>query len=90
MESDEVKKMRDLEALRHIIAQWNSNRLDLFSLSEPNEVIMLLYIFVLDFSLSHANAGLEELPFLKTFSVLVANLYSFSWLLFQVRRPVTL
>ncbi|KAK2715850.1 afadin-like isoform X2 [Artemia franciscana] len=37
MESDEVKKMRDLEALRHIIAQWNSNRLDLFSLSEPNE-----------------------------------------------------
>ena len=35
---DEERKWRDREALRHIIGQWNANRLDLFSLSEPNEV----------------------------------------------------
>lgn len=35
----EDRKWRDREALRHIIGQWNANRLDLFSLSEPNEVI---------------------------------------------------
>ena len=34
----EDRKWRDREALRHIITQWNANRLDLFSLSEPNEV----------------------------------------------------
>lgn len=27
------------EQLRRIILQWNENRLDLFALSEPNEVI---------------------------------------------------
>lgn len=26
------------EALRNVIAQWNANRLDIFELSEPNEV----------------------------------------------------
>ena len=41
MES-EKKKWRDRESLRHIIDQWNANRLDLFSLSEHNEVILLL------------------------------------------------
>jgi hypothetical protein len=34
----EDRKWRDREALKHIIGQWNANRLDLFSLSEPNEV----------------------------------------------------
>lgn len=33
-----VRKMQDLETLRHIISQWNANRLDLFELSMPNEV----------------------------------------------------
>ncbi|XP_057376791.1 afadin-like isoform X2 [Daphnia carinata] len=33
----EDRKWRDREALKHIIGQWNANRLDLFSLSEPNE-----------------------------------------------------
>jgi len=28
------------DALRQLIAQWNANRLDLFEISEPNEVIM--------------------------------------------------
>jgi hypothetical protein len=34
------KWQQDREALRHIISQWNANRLDLFSLSEPNEVLL--------------------------------------------------
>merc|ERR1711909_199296 len=29
--------MRDFEALKQIITQWNANRLDLFELSLPNE-----------------------------------------------------
>ena len=32
------KRMLDREALRNMIQQWNANRLDLFELSEPNEV----------------------------------------------------
>ena len=35
---DEERKWRNREALRHIIGQWNGNRLDLCSLSEHNEV----------------------------------------------------
>ncbi|KAG8238213.1 hypothetical protein J437_LFUL018257, partial [Ladona fulva] len=30
-------RVQEREALRHVIAQWNANRLDLFELSEPNE-----------------------------------------------------
>ena len=33
-----ARKHADLDTLRHIIAQWNANRLDLFELSLPNEV----------------------------------------------------
>ena len=33
-----AKKAADREALRHVIQQWNANRLDIFELSEPNEV----------------------------------------------------
>ena len=40
MQDFEERKWRDREALRHIIGQWNANRLDLFSLSEPNEVLL--------------------------------------------------
>lgn len=29
------------ETLRQLIAQWNANRLDLFEISEPNEVTLL-------------------------------------------------
>lgn len=43
----EDRKWRDREALKHIIGQWNANRLDLFSLSEPNEVfVKCLYMFI--------------------------------------------
>ena len=30
-------RWRDRETLKHVIDQWNANRLDLFSLSEPDE-----------------------------------------------------
>jgi hypothetical protein len=33
-----VRRTEEREALRSVIAQWNANRLDLFELSEPNEV----------------------------------------------------
>lgn len=32
------KRMAEREALRSVIQQWNANRLDLFELSEPDEV----------------------------------------------------
>lgn len=32
------RKMLDREAVRSVIQQWNANRLDLFALSEPDEV----------------------------------------------------
>jgi hypothetical protein len=36
-----TKKQQERETLRNVIAQWNANRLDLFELSEPNEVSLL-------------------------------------------------
>lgn len=36
--SSNDKRMVDREALSSVIQQWNANRLDLFELSEPNEV----------------------------------------------------
>lgn len=33
-----MKRHEEREALRSVIQQWNANRLDLFELSEPNEV----------------------------------------------------
>lgn len=41
------KRMLDREALRSVIQQWNANRLDLFELSEPNEVIICNYYSLL-------------------------------------------
>lgn len=35
------KRMLEREALRTVIRQWNNNRLDLFELSEPDEVSTL-------------------------------------------------
>lgn len=32
------KRLLEREALRSVIQQWNANRLDLFELSEPDEV----------------------------------------------------
>lgn len=32
------------ENLRQLIAQWNANRLDLFEISEPNEVINYVFL----------------------------------------------
>lgn len=37
-EAGVAKKQQERETLRNVIAQWNANRLDLFELSEPNEV----------------------------------------------------
>ncbi|CAG0888923.1 unnamed protein product [Darwinula stevensoni] len=37
MDGERMRKIQEQEALRNIITQWNANRLDLFSLSEPNE-----------------------------------------------------
>ena len=36
-----AKKQQERETLRNVIAQWNANRLDLFELSEPNEVSLV-------------------------------------------------
>jgi hypothetical protein len=41
MEAAAVKKQQERETLRNVIAQWNANRLDLFELSEPNEVSLV-------------------------------------------------
>jgi len=35
---DPLSKAQERDNLRNIIAQWNANRLDLFEISEPNEV----------------------------------------------------
>ena len=39
-----VKRNEEREALRSVIQQWNANRLDLFELSQPNEVFPLFVI----------------------------------------------
>lgn len=38
MATELANKKAEREALRGVIQQWNANRLDLFELSEPNEV----------------------------------------------------
>ena len=38
MAAEAASKKAEREALRGVIQQWNANRLDLFELSEPNEV----------------------------------------------------
>lgn len=38
------RRALEREALRNVINQWNANRLDLFELSEPNEVSYLLFL----------------------------------------------
>lgn len=40
------KRMLEREALRSVIQQWNANRLDLFELSEPDEVRVCLFTFL--------------------------------------------
>jgi len=37
------------EALRQRIAQWNANRLDLFEISEPNEVSILGFKYLVKY-----------------------------------------
>lgn len=39
MAAEAANKKAEREALRGVIQQWNANRLDLFELSEPNEVL---------------------------------------------------
>ena len=38
MAAEAASKKAEREALRGVIQQWNANRVDLFELSEPNEV----------------------------------------------------
>lgn len=40
-----MRRNEEREALKSIIQQWNANRLDLFELSEPNEVSFFLLLF---------------------------------------------
>ena len=47
MSHDTNKKMLDREAVRSVIQQWNANRLDLFALSEPDEVFCKSYDFLI-------------------------------------------
>ena len=42
---EDSRKVQERENLRYIIQQWNGNRLDLFEISEPDEVSITLYIF---------------------------------------------
>lgn len=42
MATELANKKAEREALRGVIQQWNANRLDLFELSEPNEVKLFL------------------------------------------------
>lgn len=42
---DAAKRLVERENLSQIIAQWNANRLDLFEISEPNEVSVFLLLF---------------------------------------------
>lgn len=39
------RRALEREALRNVINQWNANRLDLFELSEPNEVSSLKTLY---------------------------------------------
>lgn len=41
MATELENKKAEREALRGVIQQWNANRLDLFELSEPNEVSII-------------------------------------------------
>lgn len=43
------KRMAEREALRSVIQQWNANRLDLFELSEPDEVNIFIAFFSTQF-----------------------------------------
>lgn len=53
----QAKKVAEQENLRNIIAQWNANRLDLFEISEPNEVSHAA--FLLPFFLSHTHTTIH-------------------------------
>lgn len=44
MAADAATKKDEREALRAVVKQWNANRLDLFELSEPNEVSLNFYL----------------------------------------------
>lgn len=57
------KRMLEREALRNMIQQWNANRLDLFALSEPNEVPV-------HFNLYHLN-NKTQIPFSLLFDLTI-------------------
>ena len=50
MDQVKLRKQHDLETLRNILTSWNANRLDLFELSMPNEVGILILITFMVFT----------------------------------------
>lgn len=58
------KRMLEREALRSVIQQWNANRLDLFELSEPDEVRFLYIRFSLSSMATSTplSTAVNELP----------------------------
>ena len=49
MDQVKLRKQHDLETLRNILTSWNANRLDLFELSMPNEVGILINMRMVDY-----------------------------------------
>ena len=49
MDQVKLRKQHDLETLRNILTSWNANRLDLFELSMPNEVGILIHMRMVDY-----------------------------------------
>lgn len=68
MATELANKKAEREALRGVIQQWNANRLDLFELSEPNEV---------NYSINHIRF------FLFLDSINVQNVYTIFICFFQ-------
>lgn len=69
MATELANKKAEREALRGVIQQWNANRLDLFELSEPNEVSILQRLstntfFFFFIQRHHCSPGLFHLYFL--------------------------
>lgn len=66
MATELANKKAEREALRGVIQQWNANRLDLFELSEPNEVSIATVLQTLKFLIEqyYCSSGLFHLYFI--------------------------
>lgn len=58
MATELANKKAEREALRGVIQQWNANRLDLFELSEPNEVKLSHRFLSISFEISLLTNGM--------------------------------